>query len=93
MIAWVGQTGTQNPHPVQADSRMAGRLFPSMLMASQLQAILQLVQITSFQAMHASRERTARPTGVGGPAGSGPATGQTLKQSPQNVQPAAAKER
>jgi hypothetical protein len=34
--------------------------------ACQEQAVLQLMQITPFQAMHSSRERTARPIAVGG---------------------------
>ena len=92
-MAWVGQTGTQKPHPVHAESTTEGCLRLSMATASQLQAILQLTQTTPSHARHCSRDSEARPTGIGRPAGAGPATGQTLKQSPQKVQPALEKDR
>ena len=92
-MALVGQTGTQKPHPVQLSPWTAGRRRSSNEIASHVQAILQLMQTTPSQARQFSRDRIARPTASGLPVCSGPATGQTLKQSPQKVQPAAANER
>jgi hypothetical protein len=54
LMAFVGQTLTQRPHPVQGSASTAGRPWASMAMALQVQLTWQLMQITPFHAIQAA---------------------------------------